>query len=63
MRLVVDQVLGPVFAQGLTATGSLTRRAKPEKLARPGKIGMTTCTIIAKSGVYMYQYTGSTSVC
>ena len=32
--LVVDRVLGLVLAQGSTATGSLTRRVKPERLAR-----------------------------
>ena len=53
IRLVVDRVLGPVLAQGSTATGSLTRRVKPERLARPGKMGMTTSTIIAKKGLYM----------
>ena len=61
--LVVDQVLGQVLAQGSTATVSLTRRVKPERLARPGKIGMTTSIIIAKNGLYMYEYTGRTSVC
>ena len=34
LYLVVDRVLGPVLAQGLTATGSLTRSVKPERLAR-----------------------------
>ena len=31
--LVVDRVLGPVLGQGSTATGSLTLRVKPERLA------------------------------
>ena len=47
---MVDRVLGPVLAQGSTATGSLTRRVNPEKLTWPGKIGMTTSTIITKNG-------------
>ena len=62
MRLVVDRVLGPELGQGSTATSSLTRRVKPERLARPGKMGMTTSTIIAKNGLYMqnmYEYTSS----
>ena len=46
--LVVDRVLDPVLAQGSTAKGSLTRRAKPEWLAPSGKMGLTTSTIIAK---------------
>ena len=46
--LVVDRVLGLVLAQGSTATGSLTRRVKPERLARLGKMEMTTSTVIAK---------------
>ena len=50
LRLVVDQVPGPVLAHGSTATGSLTSRVKPERLTRPSKIGMTTSTIIAKNG-------------
>ena len=45
---MVDRVLGPVLAQGSTAMGSLTRRVKPERLARPGKMRMTTSTTIAK---------------
>ena len=63
--VVVDRVLGPVLAQGSTAMGSLTRRVKTKRLARPGKMGMTTCAIIAKNGLYMqsmYEYTSSTSV-
>ena len=59
---MVDRVLGPMLAQGSTAAGSLTRRAKPERVARPGKKGMTTSTIIAKNGLYMqnmYEYTSS----
>ena len=36
--LVVDRVLGPVLAQGSTATGSFTRRVKPERLSPPGKM-------------------------
>ena len=40
-------------AQGWTATGSLTRRAKPERLARPGKMGMTASAINANNGLYM----------
>ena len=66
LRLVVDQVPGPVLAHGSTATGSLTSRVKPERLTRPSKIGMTTSTIIAKNGLYMqsmYEYTSSMSVC
>ena len=59
----MDQVLGPVLAQGSTVTGRLTRRVKPERLAQSGKMGMTTSTIIAKNGLYMYEYTGSRSVC
>ena len=58
--LVVDRVFGPVLAQVSTATGSLTRRVKPERLARLDKMGMTTRTIIAKNGLYMqstYKYT------
>ena len=50
--LVVDRVLGPVLAQGSTATGSLARRVKPERLARVDKMGMTTKTIIAKNGLH-----------
>ena len=60
MELVADRVLGPVLAKGSTATGSLTRRVKPERLARLDKRGMTTRTIIAKNGLYMqstYKYT------
>ena len=34
LRLVVNRVLSPVLAQGSTATGSLTRRVKPERLTR-----------------------------
>ena len=59
-------VLGQVLAKGLTATGSLIRRVKPERLALPGKMAMTSSTIIGKNGLYMqsmYEYTGSTSVC
>ena len=66
LQLAVDRVLSLVLAQRLTATGSLTRRVKPERLARPGKMGMTTSTIITKNGLYiqsMYKYTGSASVC
>ena len=58
--LVVARVLGPVLVQGSTATGSLTRRVKPIRLTRPGKMGMTTSTIIVKNGSYMqsmYEYT------
>ena len=51
--VVVDRVLGPVLAQGSTATGSLTHRVKPEMLAQLDKMGMTTSTIIAKNGLYM----------
>ena len=47
---MVDQVLGPVLAQGSTTTGSWTRRVNPEKLTWPGKIGMTTSIIITKNG-------------
>ena len=54
--VVVDRVLGPVLAQGSTATGNLTRRVKSERLAWPGKMKMTTSTIIAKNGLYMYEY-------
>ena len=57
---MVDRVFGPVLAQVSTATGSLTRRVKPERLARLDKMGMTTRTIIAKNGLYMqstYKYT------
>ena len=64
--VVVDRVLSPVLAHGSTATGSLTHRVKPERLARLGKMGMTTSTITAKKGLYMqrmYEYTSSTSVC
>ena len=63
LLVVVDRVLGPVLAQGSTSTGSLTSRVKPERLARPGKMGMTTSTIIAKKGLYMYEYISSMSVC
>ena len=35
--VVVDRVLGPVLAQGSTATGSLTHRVKPERLARQNR--------------------------
>ena len=65
-EIVVDQVLDPVFAQGSTATGSLTPSVKPERLSRPDKMGMTTSTIYAKNGLCMqsmYEYTSSTSVC
>ena len=58
----MDQVLGPVLAQGSTAMGRLARRVKPERLARPGKKKLTTITIIAKNALYMYEYTSSTSV-
>ena len=63
---VVDRVLGPVLAQGSTATGSLAHRVKPERLASPGNMEMTTGTIIAKDGLYMqsmYEYSSNTSVC
>ena len=59
---MVDRVLGQVLAQGSTATGSLTRRVKPKRLARLGKMGMTTGTRIAKNDLYMqsmYEYTSS----
>ena len=49
-----------VLAQRSTATGSLTRRIKPERLARPCKVEMTTSPIVAKNGLYvhsMYEYT------
>ena len=32
--------------------GSLTCRVKSERLAQPGKLGMTTSTIIAKKKAY-----------
>ena len=51
-------ILGPVLAQGSTATGSLTRRVKPIRLTRPGKMGMTTSTIIVKNGSYMQSMYG-----
>ena len=43
-----------MLAQGSTA------RVNLERLARPGKMGMTTSTIIAKNGLHMqsmYEYT------
>ena len=46
--------------------GSLARRVKPKRLARPGKMEITTSTVIAKNGLYMqgmYEYTSSMSVC
>ena len=48
-----------------TATGSLTHRVKPERLAWPSKMGMTTGTINANSGLYVqrvYEYTSSMCV-
>ena len=65
-QVVMDRVLGPVLAHRSTATGSLTSRVKPERLARPGKKGMTTSAIIAINSLStesMYEYTSSTSVC
>ena len=51
-KLGVNRVLGPVLALESTATSSFTRRVKPERLAQPGKMGMTTSTIIAKNSLY-----------
>ena len=51
--IVVDRVIGPVLAQGSTATGSLTSKVKPERLDQPGKMGMTTGTINANNGLCM----------
>ena len=62
--LVVDRVLGPVLAQGSTATGSYgsSQKGWPPR----GEMEMTTSTIIAKNVLYMqsvHEYTNSTSVC
>ena len=46
--MVADRVLGPVLAQRSTAPGSLTHKVKPERLARPAKMEITTSTIKAK---------------
>ena len=57
---MVDRVLGPALAQGSTAKG----RVKPENLARPDKMRITTSTIIDKKGLYMqsmYEYPSGTS--